>query len=113
MVKVGGKRNTHKVCKKRVNFFKTEGQFFKVRGNNNFREAGGKCTETGKIGGNSKFVVEKFFGKRSHFLKFSTESENFSKIGGKSETEEKNASWPQGDGRPCIRICLARNFSKP
>ena len=50
MVKVGGgKRNTHKVCKKQVNFYKTEGKFFKVGGNNNFHETGGKCTETGKI----------------------------------------------------------------
>jgi len=37
---------------------KTGGKFFKVGGNNNFRETGGKCTETGKIGGNSKFVVD-------------------------------------------------------
>ena len=40
VVKVGGKRNTHKVCKKDVNFSKTEGTFFKVEGNNNFRETG-------------------------------------------------------------------------
>jgi len=30
MVKEGGKRNTHKVCKKQVNFSKTGGKFFKV-----------------------------------------------------------------------------------
>src|SRR6218665_1422412 len=53
MVKVGGKRNTHKVCKKPVNFSKTK--FVKVGGNNNFREKGGKCTETGKIG--ERFVI--------------------------------------------------------
>ena len=47
MVKVGGKRNTHKVCKKLVNFSKT-GR--KVGGNNNFCETEGKCTQTGKIG---------------------------------------------------------------
>ena len=59
MVKVGGKRNTHKVCKKHVNFCKTgEGTFLKVAGNKKFRETEGKCTETGKIGGNSKFVVD-------------------------------------------------------
>jgi len=60
MVKVvGGKQNTHKVCKKQVNFSKTKGgKFFKVGRNNNFRETEGKCTETGKIGGNSKFVVD-------------------------------------------------------
>src|SRR6218665_3392442 len=40
----GGKRNTHKVCKKQVNFSKTGGNLVKVGGNNNFRETGGKCT---------------------------------------------------------------------
>src|SRR6218665_1081626 len=52
MVKVGGKRNTHKVCKKQVNFSKTGWGNFKMKGgNNNFRKTGwGKCTETGKIG---------------------------------------------------------------
>src|SRR6218665_3021788 len=55
MVKVGGKRNTRKVCKKQVNLSKTEGKFVKVRGNNNFRETGRKCTETAKIGG--KFEI--------------------------------------------------------
>ena len=58
MVKVGGKRNTHKVCKKQLNFSKTGEKLFKLGGNNNFRGTGGKCTETGKIGGNSKFVVD-------------------------------------------------------
>src|SRR6218665_1274907 len=58
MVKVGGKRNKHKICKKQVKFSKTGGKFFKVGGNNNFCKTGGKCTETGKIGGNSKFVVD-------------------------------------------------------
>ena len=51
MVKIGGKGNTHKVCKKQVNFCKTEGKFLKAEGNNNFRETEGKCTETEKIGG--------------------------------------------------------------
>src|SRR6218665_1677705 len=32
MVKVGGERNTHKVCKKQVNFSKTGGIFSKVGG---------------------------------------------------------------------------------
>jgi len=32
-------------------------------GGNNFRQ-GGKCTKTGKIGGNSTFVVDDF--KKSH-----------------------------------------------
>ena len=50
MVKVGGKRNTHKACKKQVNFSKTAGEFFKVGGNNNFRETKGNVLKTGKIG---------------------------------------------------------------
>jgi len=55
MVKLGGKRKRHKVCKKHVNFTKPGGKFGKVGGNNNFREIGGKYTETVKIGwGNSK-----------------------------------------------------------
>src|SRR6218665_213147 len=32
MVKVGGKRNTSKVCKKQVNFSKTRGKFVKAEG---------------------------------------------------------------------------------
>jgi len=50
MVKVGEKRNTHKVCKKQVNFSKTGGTFLKV----------------GKKG-HQKFwrmKIEIFFGKR-------------------------------------------------
>ena len=31
MVKVGGKRNTHKVCKKQVNIWKTEVEIFQSR----------------------------------------------------------------------------------
>ena len=34
MVKVGGKGNTHKVCKKQVNFSKTGGKFFQSMGGN-------------------------------------------------------------------------------
>ena len=54
MVKVGGK-NTRKVCKKQVNLPKTGGKFVKDGGKNNFRETGGECTETAKIGG--KFEI--------------------------------------------------------
>jgi len=57
MVKLGGKRKTQKVCKRHVNFTKSGWKIAKVGGNNNFPEIGGKCTETAKIGGNSKFVV--------------------------------------------------------
>ena len=33
-------------------------KYVKVGGNNSFSETGGKCTETAKIGGSSKFVVD-------------------------------------------------------
>ena len=43
MVKVGGKRNTRKVCKKQVNLCKTGGKICQSReGNNNFRETEGE-----------------------------------------------------------------------
>src|SRR6218665_3152924 len=45
MVKVGGKRNTHKVFKKQVIFSETGGKFIKVGGNNNFRETEGGNVE--------------------------------------------------------------------
>jgi len=45
-----------------------------------------------------RMKIEKFFGKRYNFR----QSLIFFKIGGKSETGEENASWPQGDGRPCL-----------
>ena len=32
MVRVGGKRNTHKVCKKQVNFLNTAAEILKVEG---------------------------------------------------------------------------------
>src|SRR6218665_3219465 len=54
MVKVWGKRNTHKVCKKQVNF-RNQREICKSRGKNNFLERGGKYSETGKMWGeNSK-----------------------------------------------------------
>src|SRR6218665_3868275 len=50
MVKVGGKRNTHKKkeIKKYMNLSKTGGKFFKVGGNNNFRETEGNVLKQGK-----------------------------------------------------------------
>jgi len=50
MVKVGG-GNTRTVLENR-------GKFVKVGGIINFRESEGKCTKTGKIGGNQKFGVD-------------------------------------------------------
>ena len=43
MVKVGGEQNTHKICKKQMNFSKTGGEIWQSReGNNNFREIWGE-----------------------------------------------------------------------
>ena len=44
---------------------------------------------------------QEIFQEKVQFRKFSSQSENFSKIGEKSETGG-NASWSQGDGRPCL-----------
>jgi len=44
MVKVGGKRNTHKVRKKQVNFSKTGGNLSKQREIIIFPKQEGKCT---------------------------------------------------------------------
>src|SRR6218665_3986898 len=49
MVKVGGKRNTRKVCKKQVNLCKTAGKICQSRGgNNNFSETGGNVLKQAK-----------------------------------------------------------------
>jgi len=52
MVKVGGKRNTRKVCKKHVNFAKTRGKFRKAGGKETFLRNRGKCMEIARLGGN-------------------------------------------------------------
>ena len=55
MVKLSrGKRKTHKICEKQVNFTKSERNLKKVGGNNNFPEIWEKCTETAKVGGKFK-----------------------------------------------------------
>ena len=57
MVKVGGKRNTCKLCKKQVNLSKTEGKFVKAVGKIIiFAKQRGNVLKHGKQGGNSKFV---------------------------------------------------------
>ena len=57
MVKVGGKIPQN-VCKNLVNFPKTGGEICESRGEIIIFEKQGKCIETGKIVGNSKFVVD-------------------------------------------------------
>src|SRR6218665_1563832 len=49
----------------------------------------------------------KFFREKVTFLKFSRKSKIFSKIGGNLK-QGGNASWPQGDGRPCS-LCSYAN----
>ena len=43
---------------------------------------------------------QEIFREKVKLWKFSLESENFSKIGGKSETGGENASWSQGGWTP-------------
>jgi len=43
----------------------------------------------------------KFFREKAKFVKFSRKSQNFSKIGGKSETGGEMHHGLRGDGRPC------------
>src|SRR6218665_1546772 len=80
-------RNTHKVCKKQRNFSKTGGIFSKQCGNNNFRETRGKCTERGEIRNLWSLTKKAFSGKGNISKNF--QSENLSKIGGRSETGGK------------------------
>src|SRR6218665_3019525 len=53
IVKLGGKRKTHKVCKKHK-FSENREKNFEKWGKNNFREIGGKCIEIVKMGGKFK-----------------------------------------------------------
>src|SRR6218665_3527328 len=45
-------------------------------------------------------IIKKFFGKKVKLRKFPTESENFSKVGGKCETGGEMHHGLRGDGRP-------------
>src|SRR6218665_3287004 len=83
MVKVGGKRNAQKVCKKQVNFSKTGGKF-EICG----RRLNKKSSEI-LADENQEIFREKVKLRNS-----CTESEIFFKIWGESETEG-NASWSQ------------------
>jgi len=49
---------------------------------------------------------QKNFQEKVKFRKFSTESENLSKIGGKSEMGGKCIMASEGDGCPCIYRAL-------
>ena len=79
------------------------------------RNQGRKCTKRGKIGGeirnlwsmtkkrSSEILADEnkeIFREKVKLTTFSTESENFSKIGGKSETGVGNASWSQRGWTP-------------
>ena len=118
MVKVGGKRNTRKVCKKQVNLSKTGGKYLsKQGGNNNFCETGGGNVywnrenrgEIPNLWSMTKKSHQKFrwmkenqeiFQEKVKLWKLPSESENFSKIGGKSETGEKMHHGLRGGWTP-------------
>ena len=53
-----------------------------------------------KQGGN--VLEQEIFREKVKLRKFPTESENFSKTGGKSETGGKCIMVSEGDGRPCL-----------
>src|SRR6218665_618711 len=94
MVKVGGNEIHVKYVKSRLICVKQRGKFVKVGGNNNFRETGGKCTETAKIGRKLKICGrclkrsseisadenQEISQEKVKLLKFSLEPEIFSKI---------------------------------
>src|SRR6218665_119628 len=99
------KRNTHKVCKKHVNFPKSEGKICKSRGEVIIFAKYGGSSEIQNLWSMTKKVIRDFGGRKSKNLSGKgniletnfPESEklrNLSKIGGKSETWG-NASLPQ------------------
>jgi len=120
MVKVGGKQNTHEVCKKQVNFYKS-GDICKSRGKiiifAKQREMYWKMENRGKIlkiGENSKFVVDDKKGHQKFWrMKIENVSEKgksskifhrfwkfFENRGAKSETGGESASWSQRGWTP-------------
>jgi len=113
MVKVGGKRNTHKVLKSRWIFLK-QGGIFKSRGIMIFakqveiywnRENRGEIRNLWSMTKKKKGHRE-IFREKVKFWKFSIESENFSKIGGNLK-QRGNASWPQGGWAPLVTASVA------
>ena len=108
MVKVGGKRNTHKVLKSRWIFLK-QGGIFKSRGIMIFakqveiywnRENRGEIRNLWSMTKKKKGHRE-IFREKVKFWKFSIESENFSKIGGKIWNRGKCIMpWPQAGWTP-------------
>jgi len=131
MVKVGGRNEIHRKYVKSRWFFRKQGGIFESRGeHNNFRETGGEMywnRETegeirnlwsmtkNKVIRNFGWWKSKKFSGKVTFLKFSTESDNFSKIGGKSETGREMHHCLRGDGRPWsegLYACSNRHFLK-
>ena len=84
--------NTREVCKKLLNFLENRGKL------EIFANQRGKCSRTGKIGGNLWSMTKKrsseiladesqeIVREKVKLLKIFRKSENFSEIGGKSET---------------------------
>src|SRR6218665_502431 len=106
MVKVGGKRNTRKVCKKQVNLSKTEGNICQSRGERIIFAKLGKVLQQRKWGEirnllsmtkkrSSEILADEnqeIFREKVKLLKFFSKSENFSKIAGNLK-QGGNASW--------------------
>jgi len=96
MVKLGGNEKHIKYVKKTRKFYEIRGKFEKAEGNNNSREIGGNALKQQNRGkfkiwsqrlkeGHQKFwrmKIEIFGVEKVKLGKFSTESENFSEIGG-------------------------------
>src|SRR6218665_243757 len=113
MVKVGGK-NTCKVCKKQVNLCKTGGEICQSRGEIIiFSKQGGNVLKQEKWGEIRNFWSttkkrsseiladenQKIFREKVKLLTFSSESENFSKIGGNLHHGLRGMDTPAGIDR--------------
>ena len=106
MVKVGGKRNTHKVGKNTL-ILQKQGDIFKSRGemywNRKNRGETKNCSRLKK--GHQKFwlmKIGKFFGKRYIWKNFPQSLKCFSEIGGNLK-QGVNASLPQRGWTPLTR----------
>jgi len=88
MVKVGGKRNTRKVCKKACKFYKIRGEICKRRGKRKISWKRGERKWNSENGGKFEICSELLkirSWKRSNWWNFPRSLKDFSEIGGKSE----------------------------
>ena len=121
-----GRKNTRKVLKSCWIFGKQwRKEILKSRGGNNkFSRNRGKCTKTGKIGG--QFEICGRWLKKGHQKFWRMKIENFWGKGNILEIFHRvwkfvenrgeiwnrgNASWPQGDGRPWREVAELRDHA--